>query len=172
LNPAITFEQIARYTGKPVREDQIKAIMPRYTKIYPKIIHDDNSEASYNDKYDVDHEFDRFVITRHNNKTGSTTYELSLFGVMLVLSLIIYNHMGTLKNGLYRNDLSPDIIVSNYSDKLPLVFGQSQWNLLKTKLKQLAFYNFAIIFDKNVLSESFYEPYLISGKQELYGKEC
>ena len=76
--------------------------------------------------------------------------------------------MGTLKNGLYRNDLSPDIIVSNYSDKLPLVFGQSQWNLLKTKLKQLAFYNFAIIFDKNVLSESFYEPYLISGKQELY----
>jgi hypothetical protein len=168
LNPAITFEQIARYTGKPVREDQIKAIMPRYTKIYPKIIHDDNSEASYNDKYDVDHEFDRFVITRHNNKTGSTTYELSLFGVMLVLSLIIYNHMGTLKNGLYRNDLSPDIIVSNYSDKLPLVFGQSQWNLLKTKLKQLAFYNFAIIFDKNVLSESFYEPYLISGKQELY----
>jgi hypothetical protein len=80
----------------------------------------------------------------------------------------MYNEMGTLKNGLYRNDLSADIIVLNYSDKLPLIFRRSRWNLLKRKLKQLAFYNFAVIFDKKVLSESFYEPYLITGKQELY----
>jgi hypothetical protein len=35
-------------------------------------------------------------------------------------------------------------------------------------LLRLTVYNFAVIFDKKVLSESFYEPYLISGKQELY----
>jgi hypothetical protein len=77
-------------------------------------------------------------------------------------------NMGTLKNGMDRNDLSTEILISNYSDKLPLIFKQPRWNMLKEKLKQLAFYNFAIIFDKNVLSESFYEPYLINGKQDLY----
>jgi predicted transcriptional regulator len=173
MNRATTFEQIARYTGKPVREDQIKPIMPRYTNIYPKISHDDNSsldsEASDNNEYyNSDQKFHRLVITRYNDKTRTTTYELSLFGVMLVLSLIMYNYMGTLKNGLYSDDLSPDTIVLNYSDKLPLIFGRSRWKLLKRKLKQLAFYNFAVIFDKKVLSESFYEPYLITGKQELY----
>jgi hypothetical protein len=137
-----------------VREDQIKPIMPRYTKIYPEISHDDDnsgldSEPSDNDEYDKsDHKFHRFLITRRNGKTGTTTYELSLFGVMLVLSLLMYNYMGTMKNGLYRDDLSPDIIVLNYSDKLPLIFRRSRWNLLKRKLKQLAFYNFAVIFDK------------------------
>jgi hypothetical protein len=108
------------------------------------------------------------VITRHNDKTGTTIYELSLFGVMVVLSFIMYNEMGTLKNGLYHDDLTLDILVLNYSDKLPLIFRRSRWKLLKRKLKQLAFYNFAVIFDKKVLSESFYEPYLITGKQELY----
>jgi hypothetical protein len=57
------------YTGKPVKEDQIKWIMPRYTEQYPKVSNIDHNgdldtEPSDNDEYDnSDHEFHRFVIT-------------------------------------------------------------------------------------------------------------
>ena len=152
MHPAITFEEIARYTGKPVREDKMKGILSRHK--------DDN----------FDDKFHRLVITRCNNDT-STTYELSLFGVMLVLALVRYNDMGTLKGGLYFNGFSPsahyDIIASNYSNKLPLIFGK-QWKLLKKTLKGIAIYNFDIIFSEEVRSESFDEPYLVNGNRELY----
>ena len=175
MHPAITFEEIARYTGKPVREDKIKGILSRYTETYHEIndIDDDRNseETSSNHKDDnFDDKFHRLVITTCNNDT-STTYELSLFGVMLVLALVRYNDMGTLKGGLYFNGFSPsahyDIIASNYSNKLPLIFGK-QWKLLKKTLKGIAIYNFDIIFSEEVRSESFDEPYLVNGNRELY----
>src|SRR5438067_678 len=90
---------------------------------------------------------------------------------MLVLALVRYNDMGTLKGGLYFNGFSPsahyDIIASNYSNKLPLIFGK-QWKLLKKTMKGIAIYNFDIIFSEEVRSESFDEPYLVNGNRELY----
>jgi hypothetical protein len=94
------------------------------------------------------------VIVRHNAK-GINTYELSLFGVMLAITLVRYHDMDRLKLGLYYDNILfgeyYDKIASNYKKKLPLIFGK--WYLLKTILKVFSAYNFDIILDKETRSK-------------------
>lgn len=111
------------------------------------------------------------VITKLNSKDSIKTYELSLFGVILVLTLVRYYDMDRLKNGLYYRNISfvdyYDKIASNYEDKLPLVFGK--WRLLKNILRSYSAYNFDIILDKELrLGDSNMISIISGGNKELY----
>ena len=91
---------------------------------------------------------------------------------MLVLTLIRTNDMAMLKPGLYYDDTTPEIyydkVASNYSNKLPLIFGKREWTFLRQTLKGMAIYNFDVLLSKEIRSECFAEPYLIKGKSEIY----
>ncbi len=87
------------------------------------------------------------------NKNGvEQVYELSLYGIIVVLTLIRRYDMGKAVPGLFFDDLPfPDYIekiANNYQDKLPLVFGK--WDILKRTIKLLAAYNFDIVIDKSI----------------------
>jgi hypothetical protein len=88
------------------------------------------------------------IRTRKENDSHDSTYELSLFGVMLAIALVRYHHIG-LKNSrlhipnvhvnkvnLFFDNVSLndyfDRIASNYNDKISLIFGK--WSLLKKEL--------------------------------------
>jgi hypothetical protein len=95
---------------------------------------------------------------------------LSLFGIILVLTLVRYNDMSRLKHGLYFSNITYeqyyDKIASNYKNKLPLIFGK--WYLLKQRLKVFAAYNFDTILDKETRLRSMDKLLLAGGKKELY----
>jgi hypothetical protein len=96
-------------------------------------------------------------------------YELSLFGIMLVLTLIRHNDMDRLRHGMYNNwtfQEYQDIIASKYKNKLPLIFGK--WHLLKRTLKDLSGYGFDIILDKESRLKKFSEPVSLGGNKEYY----
>ena len=111
------------------------------------------------------------VIIANQNKKGIETYRLSLFGVILCLTLVRYYDMGKLKHGLYYNDiLFPDYydkIASNYKDKLPLIFGK--WNLLNDILRLFSAYNFDIVLDKEIRLGDYDKLSIIrGGNKELH----
>jgi len=123
----------------------------------------------YNKKY-WDFLLHNIVIGGHNSE-GVETYELSLFGVILVLTLVRYYDMNKLNPGLYYRDiLFPDYydkIASNYQDKLPLIFGK--WSLLKKILRIFAAYNFDIILDNELhLRDTDKLSIVRGGNKELY----
>jgi len=96
----------------------------------------------YGNSYDIEYNKTHWRFQLHKtiviktNGTGNNVYELSLFGVLLVQTVILYNQMNKLQYGLYYNDMLLedyyDKIASNYQNKLPLIFGK--WNLLKKVL--------------------------------------
>jgi hypothetical protein len=100
----------------------------------------------------------------------TTVYELSLFGIMLVLALIRHNDMDRLRHGMYYTDLTfqeyQDTIASKYKNKLPLIFGK--WYLLKKILKELSGYVFDIVLDKESRLKRFGEPVSLGGNKEYY----
>ncbi len=90
------------------------------------------------------------------NKNGEKFFELSLFGVILILKLIRSLHFYGVKKEktLYFDNISfkeyAEKIVKNYDRKLPLIFGK--WPLLKSILKDYAICN----FDK-IINEHFFQ---------------
>ena len=70
-----------------------------------------------------------------------TEYSLSLFGVMLAISLIrnFYNYPNQF---LFYKDVGQeeyiDTIAENFSHKVPLIFGK--WKLLKSELGRIMLY--------------------------------
>ena len=75
------------------------------------------------------------------NSKREKIYELSLFGVILILKLIRSFHFYGIKEekNYYFDNISfkdyAEKIVKNYDTKLPLIFGK--WPLLKTHFKRL-----------------------------------
>jgi hypothetical protein len=123
------------------------------------------------------------TIKIKKNSKKIETYELSLFGILLVILLIRNHDMNKLRNGLfYKVNPFEDYynkIASNYENNLPLIF--KKWRLLKRMLKVFAAYNFDIILDKefrdkamNQLSTNAYshkeseEVSVTAGNKELY----
>ncbi len=90
------------------------------------------------------------ISEKHRHKEN--IYELTLYGVIFVLTLIRLFDRDLLQNGLFYNDLHFgdyfDIIVKNYKALLPLIFGK--WILLKKESKLLALYNFDIVIDNHL----------------------
>ncbi len=106
---------------------------------------------------------------------GEKKYDLSLYGLMVVIALIRYQDMGKLKYGLFHKEMIfPDYldkIAKNYQDKLPLIFGK--WEELKKVLRLFTEYNFDIIINKEFRQRAFNTMHLAEGgnKELLYGIE-
>lgn len=100
---------------------------------------------------------------------GVKKYSLSLFGIMLVLTLIRYHDMKRLNLYLLRSypiHEAFDILALNYKNKLPLIFGH--WNTLKEILQVISVYNFDVILDREARSKSILTPVNLKGNREFY----
>lgn len=175
IYPKSTFEELVEKTKED--ESEINKVLSTYTLESYKPLVDENEYYTdqniigkkYNKKY-WDFLLHNTVIVRQNSD-GIKTYDLSLFGVILALTLVRYYDTGKLKHGLYYRNISfsnyYDKIASNYQDKLPLIFGK--WNLLKDILRLYVAYNFDIILDKEIrLRDSDKLSIIRGGNKELY----
>jgi hypothetical protein len=156
LYPKLSLEEIVEKTQ--ASQSEINLILSTYTldsysplKEQTYYIHQNVIGKRSNRKY-WDFLLHNTIISKEESKDNIKTYELSLFGVILALTLIRYNDMDKLKHGLYYNDISFieyfEKIVANYKDKLPLIFGK--WKGLKNILRLYAAYNFDVIIDKEI----------------------
>ena len=110
------------------------------------------------------------------------TYELSLFGIMLVIALIRFNYIGidkvrlgipnryTHKFRLFFKDVALeqyfDKIAFNYHDKLPLIFGK--WSFLKEELGTLFLYdNFDFLLYDEAFSVNMGTSIWLGGNKEF-----
>ena len=112
------------------------------------------------------------IIIANQQSSDVLTYELSLFGVMLTLLILLYNDMKKLKHGLYikKYPLKKycDIISYNYSQKLPLIFGK--WNRLRQILQVSTIYNFdaALLHTGLLNNDSNSLSVITRGNQEIF----
>ncbi len=110
------------------------------------------------------------AITVRKHKSDSKIYRLSLFGILIVLTLLRLKDTGKLSLKLFYNKLSFQEYLTKvarmYTSKLPLIFGN--WKFLNQVLDVLSCYNFDIIVDKEfreiVMSTSIVE----GGSKEIY----
>jgi hypothetical protein len=95
-----------------------------------------------------------FMSEVKGSKEGGTkTYELSLFGVILALTLIYHFDTNKLAVELFYGGVPSSFeyagkIATNYKDRLPLIFGK--WDIVTDVLKKFAFYNFDVIVEKSI----------------------
>jgi hypothetical protein len=175
IYPKLKFEDLVKKTKED--ESEIRKVLSTYTLESYKPLVDENEYYTdqniigkkYNKKYWGFLLHNTVIVTQNND--GIKTYDLSLFGVILVLTLVRYYDMGRLNHGIYYRNISfsnyYDKIAANYQDKLPLIFGK--WNLLKDILRLYAAYNFDIILDKEIrLRDSDKLSIIRGGNKELY----
>jgi hypothetical protein len=118
----------------------------------------------------------KLIIVRQKNSSGNDdyTFELSLFGIVLVISLVRYHNMSKLDLYLLNNksisfqDCFERIILcySSYKKVLPLIFGK--WNLLKDVLREISAYNFDVILDKKARTTLMDSSVVMKGNKEFY----
>jgi hypothetical protein len=175
IYPQITLKELARRVGNE-SEEQIKSILDQY----------DMTQIHYTDLYYISDEdyYERLpeqyldflkhcIINVHRNyATGLQTYELSLFGIILVM-MLIRNRDRDQTACMFQKELSLpeyyDKVASNYEDKLPLIFGKNHWNLLKKHLKDMSVYNFDIVLcDEKTRSNAENLPVFMEGSKEFY----
>jgi hypothetical protein len=174
IYPRITFEELVKKTrgkksdiNKLLSTFTLESYRPLMDKTY--YIHQNTVGKRFNKKY-WDLLLHSTILVSQNSK-GIKTYELSLFGVILALTLVRYYDMDELKHGLYYTRISfaeyYDRISSNYRSKLPLIFGK--WKLLKGILKIASAYNFDVILDKDIrIKDSDKLSVTRGGNKELY----
>ncbi len=145
--------------------DSYKPLIENTKYIYQNVI-----GKGKNKKYQ-DFLFHSIVTSNQSAPESGKTYELSLFGIILALSLIRFYDMDKLKSGLYYSKIPftkyYDKIASNYRNKLPLIFGK--WQILKDILHIFSYYNFDIILDKELrMSNSDNLSVIRGGNKELH----
>ncbi|MGH9995131.1 MAG: hypothetical protein ACRD4J_07840 [Nitrososphaeraceae archaeon] len=143
INPKITFNDLAEKVAES--ESNVKEVLSLYSYSQRSfqdidiIINDYSNENSDSIKENI--------IAVKQEKDDGLTYELTLFGVMLILLIILYNDTKKLRHELYIKNYSfkkyCDKIAHNYSHKLPLVFGK--WAHLRQILQVSAIYNFDVV---------------------------
>lgn len=152
--PKITLEKLVEKTNEP--EERIREILRSHSSTSRPPEKSDPLQMLHQGYIDLLSQ--NIIITTPqdaNNDSIEPTHELSLFGVMLCLVMIRYSDMRMLKDGLYRKSSFEryyDRIASNYRGKLPLIFGR--WNQLKAIFKEYLYYNFGIILDGEIRSNT------------------
>jgi DNA-binding MarR family transcriptional regulator len=129
----------------------IRRVIDRYTfsKGYKDEFEDDGYETVIKKYLEF---LSRLVIVKIDCDDGSK-YELSLFGIMLILGIITHSHqkMFYKSDGVEKNDNDLvefySMVCRNYADKLPLVFGK--WDLL-TKTWDYAYRWFLPVLYQNI----------------------
>jgi hypothetical protein len=173
IHPGITSAELVKSVAQTeIRIEQVEKTLLYYTHVPHKPAFVDvygNSDGIEYNKTDWRFQLHKTIVIK-TNATGKNVYELSLFGVLLVQTVILYNQMNKLQYGLYYNDMLfgdyYDKIASNYQNKLPLIFGK--WNLLKNVLYTMSIHNFSIILDEQARSDIMARSSLEGGNKEFY----
>jgi len=174
IHPGITLaELVKRVAQAGIMTEQVEKTLSYYTPIPHKpawIDANGNLDSIEYNKTDWHFQLHKIIVIRTTTTDGNDLYELSLFGILLVQSLVHNREIGKLKHGLYYNNISfenyHDKIASNYQSKLPMVFGK--WNLLKRILNIMSAHNFGIILDRQTRSDIMARSSLEGGNKEFY----
>jgi hypothetical protein len=128
-NPGLTLEDLSKKSKESI--DNVRKVIREQSNQSRQSssfqLHDDeyfDSNTIYEDWIDMLY---HNIVTINNNNNTNETYSLSLFGVMLMLTLIRHHNMNRLNLYLFNKftiEESFDIIALNYAKKLPLVFGE------------------------------------------------
>jgi hypothetical protein len=176
INRSMTLDDLIKKTG--LKKDEVIAILHNHS--LQTDLHVLNATSKVYSDIDVQkNNYVNFMSHAIIGKTGNT-YELSLFGVMLVICLIRYHFAGLdsdrfdnldsnpAKIDLFYNDMGPndycDLIAKNYKEKLDLIFGK--WNLLQSQLGRFLYgsFDFLIYKKDNNTSDSVWR----GGNKEFY----
>jgi hypothetical protein len=180
INRSITLDELIKKTG--LKEDEIIAVLKSHTVQIHFDLPAINSKSQVSSDININKQyFINFISRALISETGNT-YQLSLFGVMLMISLIRYHYVGIDSNRLHNLDTTNtridlfykdmrlneycDIIARNYKDKLPLIFGK--WNILLDQLGSLLYNSFDSLFYKKTGSKSTADSVWIGGNKEFY----
>jgi hypothetical protein len=123
-----------RYLENKVCKENIINVIDRYTVTSNYSFHqflEISEPEEISTKYS---EFISHLLIRVIECNTGKRYELTLFGVILIPAVVYYKH--TVKSYIYFDELLLghsikkyyNIVVSNYKDKLPLIF--KKWQLL------------------------------------------
>ena len=173
INPPMTKNELKEKTNLDI--DNINKILYSHTKEFftstiqseePQVF-DNTSRKKQNKYYSL---FLRHNLIKIKNcEKKDTRYELSLFGIILVIKLIRYYNIKNKENYYFNQFPFVDYfnkIVKNYSEKVPLIFGK--WEILKEILKNYAIYNFDLIIDANDIFKESQISLSLGGSKELY----
>ncbi|MGN6632990.1 MAG: hypothetical protein ACTHKP_12265, partial [Nitrososphaeraceae archaeon] len=156
------------------KEDQesVRKVLRQYAPIpsYESPLLTEEEVKSYNRSLELDLEdtIQQNIITvQITNKVEK--HSLSLFGILLVLTLVRYHHMNR-RNlyllGKYSLQEAFDIVAANYKNKLPLIFGQ--WDTIKDILKLHLVYSFDVIIEHGARRKFLETPIVMKGNKEYY----
>ena len=164
INRSLTLPELIKKTC--LKENEIITILNNHT-IHTDLNLPAKSRNPYTSIHDLRKEYYVNFISHSliiiNKSDVGNTYELSLFGVMLMIFLIRSHYLATYNNrsdkgdnttkalSLFHNELRPDEycdrIAKNYKEKLPLIF--ERWDFLKRQLGGLLYENLDfLIYEK------------------------
>jgi hypothetical protein len=174
LHPQITIDQLLKLANEKDVES-VRKIISMYSHVLykPLIVGRETypcEGSSYGKRSNAPTLLLHNTIIIRQSAKGVFKYELSLFGVMLTLSLIRYNETGKLHHGLYYNSFSSEAyfekIADNYEHKLPLIFGKR--HLLKKFLGASMIDNFDILLDRKIRAKQLETSISQGGNKEFY----
>ena len=177
----VTLQQLCKMTAES--EENIKEVLDKHTVkgyhyYYISNEEQGQEERQFEGKYpDLSH----MLIVR-KDVDQDNIYELSLFGVMLVIALIRYHYIGIDKVRLCISNIHADKvrlffediplekyfdkIALNFHDKLPLIF--EKWSLLKKELGSLLLYdNFDFLLYNKAFSVNMDTSIWLGGNKEF-----
>jgi hypothetical protein len=185
LKRRITLQQLCTMTAES--EENVKEVLDKHSvKLgyrYYYMSNEELEEGQRGEKHsggkhpDLGH-----MLIARTDISQHITYELSLFGIMLVIALIRFNYIGidkvrlgisnrhTDKVRLFFKDVPLkqyfDKIAFNYHDKLPLIFGK--WSFLKKELGTLFLYdNFDFLLYDEAFSVNMGTSIWLGGNKEF-----
>jgi hypothetical protein len=182
INRSITLPELIEKSG--LKEDEAITVLRKHTvRTSLDLPAGSKSKASNTSVHDLRKQYyinfiSHALITVNKNKIGNT-YELSLFGVILMIYIIRYHSVNARSNNLwddtakaqFYNNLKPneyiDRIINNYKEKLPLIF--EKWNFLKKQLGGIMlYYTLDFLIYEKVGSQSTGYSVWIEGNREYY----
>ena len=172
IYPNLTFKELAEKTTlgpriiKKVLDSHSMKNFPNIIKLRNEIyIHQNIVGKLYNKKY---WDFFQHMLIKKEVQDGICRYELTLFGIILILKLLRYYNINNKENQYFNKlpflDYIEKIVRFNRKN-LPLIFGK--WSFLKQIMNVYAVYNFDVIFEENI---NFDEKLSLSrgGNKELH----
>jgi DNA-binding PadR family transcriptional regulator len=159
----LTIQQLYDMAGGEEEKHNIKEILDKFAFRINYINNNQQRDASNYSSNKSKYPDLKYILIIEKKEEGvnrDIVYELSLFGIMLIVAIIRHHHIGVDSNRIDSNgdnnrlqlffedipmEEYMDKISSNYPDKIPLVFGK--WNLLKKELGSSFIYdNFDFMF--------------------------
>ena len=183
IHRSITLDDLINKTN--LKKDEVITIIQNHTVQIdaPPLQRINSGSSNFDDQKQF---YINFILRALINKNGDK-YELSLFGVMLMISLNRYNYRGIDNNRshnsdsitmeksvlFYKNQFRDDnrsnnycdTLARNYKEKLPLIFGK--WNFLQKQLGLYLYDSFDFIIYKKHGTSTINSVW-IGGNKEFY----